>query len=203
MFIGATSVDIYARGRSSGGSRSVSRSPSRTKSNSSWGSKSKSKSTSSWGSSSKSTPSKSKTSADKKLYERAKQNGKVYSNRSQAAAAMKKDPALQKKYTSKYDSKPETRPSHIPQNTKGSDGNTYNVTYNQQYGGYGYMNNLGAWIVYDALSDAAMYSMIASSNGYYAGPPPAAGFSGWIVLKVLVGIVAVAFIIILIVGVAR
>lgn len=68
---------------------------------------------------------------------------------------------------------PAKRPSYIPSNTT-VDGRQYDVTYNVGQGGYGYWNGgapgLGTWMMYDALSDAAMVSMLMRQNDpYHAG----------------------------------
>lgn len=57
-------------------------------------------------------------------------------------------------YTNKFTAEPASRPSYIPQ-THVVGGNTYNINYNSGYGGYGYYNALGAFIMFDALEHAA------------------------------------------------
>lgn len=68
-------------------------------------------------------------------------------------------------YSSKYTAEPVSRPSHIP-NAYVSGGNTYNISYNRGYGGYGYYGPSGAWIMYDAMHDAAMMSILMSRHNY-------------------------------------
>lgn len=67
---------------------------------------------------------------------------------------------------------PAKRPDYIPRSTT-VEGKTYNVTYNMNQGGYGYWNGggpgIGTWIMYDALSDAAMTSALMTRHDVYYG----------------------------------
>lgn len=174
---------LWARGR--GRSRSVSRpssgrtikrtTPSRRsgRPKKTWGSKSttpkKAPTRKKWGSSKAPTKKATSTSkrkmsaADKKLAAKAKKNGTSYKDRKSAVTAFKQKNAT--KYTSRYKTKPTTRPAHIPQTTMVG-GVSYNVTYNQQYGGYGHMSPLGTWIMYDMFMDAAMTDRMMRTAGY-------------------------------------
>ncbi len=180
--------EALARGRSGGFSSG--RSSWGSSSRSSWGSSSRS----SWGSSSRSSTSRSsswntrrssttntkrstaakptRSKADQKLYNKAKASGTAFKSKTAATKDFKAKHAS--KYTSKYATKPTTRPSHIPQTTKVGN-TTYNVTYNQQYGGYGYLGPGGSWIMYDAMRDAAMLSVLMSNRGYYYDRPVSSG----------------------------
>lgn len=197
MFAMFSVGDVYAQRSRSSGSRPRTSTPSRSRSSSS-SSKSKSsssstKSKSSWGSSKSSTASASKgSSADKALYEKAKRNGTTFQSRSDATNAFKAKYA--KQYSNKFDKEPAARPDYIPK-TYSSGGQTYNVTYNQQYGGYGYMGPSGAWIMYDAMADAAMMSVLMRNNGYYYGAPPAYGTGGGTIALVVVGGIVIVVII--------
>lgn len=171
-----------------GGSRSFggsSRSFSSSKSSSSWGSKSSSKpSNSGWGSSKKSAPVttnrekaaavSSKSTVDNKLAAKAKSNGTLFKSKETALLSFKNDPKMQSKYTGKYSSQPATRPKHIPEKYTDGQGNTYNVTYNQDKGGYGYQSSSG-WIGFDPmsmLSGAMLYSLMSDNgNNYYVQSP--------------------------------
>jgi hypothetical protein len=84
--------------------------------------------------------------------------------REQATTEFKQKNAAQ--YTSKYVSEPKTRPTHIPTTTMVG-GNNYNVVYNGGFGGYGYYNSLGTWIMYDAMMDTMMLSMLMNNHGHY------------------------------------
>lgn len=132
--------------------------------------------------------SKKATAADKKAYEKAKANGTTFKDRKSAATDFKKKNAA--KYGSSYATKPATRPGHIPQ-SYASGGTTYNISYHQGYGGYGYMGPLGSWIAYNAMADMAMapyYNRQMASAGYYYGPPPRYGYgTGTIILFILAG----------------
>jgi hypothetical protein len=185
--------DTYAKGRSSSSSRSSSRSSSPSKS---WGSskpKASTKSPSkSWGSSkpaSKKTAtkpsnlSKTKTSVPKTKAEKAKQktyetntkkfqaakaSGKQFDTKKDAVAHWKKTNST--KYTSKFTTKPTTRPDYVPQSTRLSNGSNVNITYNQNHGGYGYMNTLGQFMLWDAMTDVVFQNSRMSS--YYVGSQP-------------------------------
>lgn len=137
------------------------------------------KSSFSWGSSSSSKSSvvkpanKTASSVDSKITSSTKSSGKSFSSKESAISSFKADNAKETvkggKFTSRYDSPPSVRPSHIPATTTVANKNV-NVTYNSQYGGYGYMHpTLGTWMMYDMLSDAAMISAMSHNHGYYSG----------------------------------
>jgi len=148
-----------------------------------------------WGSSSKkASKSKKATSADKKAYEKAKAQGTTFKSRKAASADFKKKNAA--KYTSTYVSKPTTRPGHIPQTTMVG-GTSTTIIYNQGGGGYGYMNSLGTFMLYNAMADAAMrpyYNRQMASAGYYYGPPPVSG-PGIFMIVLIIGGIAVLVIV--------
>jgi len=178
LAVGLVNEDVFARGGSrSSGSRSSfrsSRSSSASRSRST--AKPSKPSGSSWGKKSTKTA-KPVSKADKAAYNKkmtaynkAKASGKTFSTRADAMKDFKSKNAG--KYTSKFSSQPSKRPDYIPQSTSVG-GKTYNVTYNSSYGGYGYMGPSGAWIMYDAMADAAMMSVLMNRQGYYVGGPPA------------------------------
>lgn len=163
----------------SGGFRSSSRSSFRSSSSTKsggWGSKatqtpsvSKPSTSGAWGS--KSTPAAAntapKSAVDNAAYKAAKTSGKAFTTKDAAVADFKAKSAA--KYTSTYKTEPATRPSHIPTTTTVG-GSNVNVSYNSQYGGYGYMHpTLGTWMMYDMISDAAMMGVMMQRDGYYAG----------------------------------
>jgi hypothetical protein len=137
---------------------------------------------------SSSVKSKKATKADQKSYDKAKANGTAFKTRKAASADFKKKNAS--KYTSTYASKPSTRPGHIPQTTMVG-GKSTTIIYNQSGGGYGYMNALGTFMLYDAMSDMAMrpyYNQQMASAGYAYGPRPVVGMGGGTVfLLILAG----------------
>lgn len=148
----------------------------------------------------KPTTSNAKSAADQKRYQSAVKNGKAFESRSSARTAFKNDKANAQKYTSKYASEPKTRPEHIPQTYKDSKtGNTYNVTYNQDRGGYGYWGGggpgLGTFIMYDVMTDLVVMDMMMNRQGYHVGAAPAVVHTstgpgaGLIFLGVIVGVV--------------
>jgi hypothetical protein len=172
--------DAFARGGSRGGgsrsSGSRSRSTSRPKSSPSKQKTTQQKKTQqkkTWGSKSKTTSSKATakpkmTAAQQKSLEIAKKNGTSFKSKTAAQDAFKTKYAST--YTSKYTAKPATRPAHIPQTTSVG-GTNYNVSYNQSYGGYGYMGPSGSWIMYDMMTDMAMMNMMMSQNNYVVHNP--------------------------------
>ena len=162
--------DALARSRG-GGSRSSSRSrtTSRPKSTptkttqqkKSWGSKDKT-------TSSKATAKPKMTAAQQKSLETAKKNGTSFKSKTAAQDAFKTKYAST--YTSKYTAKPATRPAHIPQTTSVG-GVSHPLSYNQSYGGYGYMGPSGSWMMYDMMTDMAMMNMMMSRNNYVVHNP--------------------------------
>lgn len=181
------SYQLQAKGssssRSSSSSKSSWSSSKSTKSSSGWNAKSTkttkptTSSGSSWNSK-KTTTSSSKPQltkvqqAQKTKYDKAKASGKAFESRSAAVADFKNKNA--NKYPSTFKEKPAQRPDYIPEKTTVG-GNTYNVTYNQDRGGYGYMNSLGTWMMFDALTDVATMSMLMDRQGYYIGSAPVVG----------------------------
>ena len=130
-------------------------------------------------------------------YQRARANGTTYQTRQQAEQAFVSRNSSQ--FPSRYARQPGTRPTHIPQTTR-VDGRNVNVTYNAGLGGYGYLHpTLGTWVLYSAMADAAMLSLLMSNHGYYYGPAPGAYYGGrpsgfWTGLMVLAIILAVFFV---------
>jgi len=61
------------------------------------------------------------------------------------------------KYPTTFSSPPAQRPSYIPQTTV-INNTHYPITYNQSAGGYGFVNALGAFVLYDAISDMAVHN---------------------------------------------
>lgn len=58
------------------------------------------------------------------------------------------------KYPTKFTTPPATRPSYIPPTTT-YNGQPREIVYNQSYGGYGFMDGLGQFMIYDAITDMA------------------------------------------------
>lgn len=112
-----------------------------------------------------------RSAADQKLYDKAKSSGTVYKSKTAATTAFKEKNASQ--YKSKYDKQPAARPDHIPQSTSVG-GTSYNVTYNQTHGGYGYMGPSGSWMMYNTMADVAMVSMLMGRQNYYVDTVPMA-----------------------------
>lgn len=186
---------LLAKPGSSAGRNSSSRGfSSGSKPSSTWGSSSKS-SSSGWGSKTGSLKSSSaKPTVDSATYSRAKANGTVFTSKEAAASAFKSKNAS--KFPSKFASEPKSRPDYIPQSTT-SGGKTYNITYNSGYGGYGYTNSLGAFIMYDAMSDAMMMNSLMTRNNYVYGPAPGMSGFGVFILTVFIFIVILGVIILI------
>jgi hypothetical protein len=208
-FVASWSVpaDCFAqRSRSGGSSFSRPSSPPRASNNNSRPNRNANPSRNSnrnWGSSNRSSrnsASRNQTRADRALHDRAKKQGTHFKNRQQATAAFKKNKGAEiaKKYPTKFDSKPATRPDYIPQTTS-VNGNTYNITYNQTHDGYGYMNALGTFVLYDMLSNQAFMNQQMRSYGYAYGPAPSSGVGAGVIIGVIVGIVVIGGVVIFLV----
>lgn len=109
---------------------------------------------------------------DKTKFDSAKATGKAFTSKDAAVADWKKKNTG--KFESKFTTEPTTRPSYIPPTYQSSTGYSAPVSYNQQYGGYGYMDALGTFILWDALTDVAFQNNNMQQSGYYVGTPPAA-----------------------------
>jgi hypothetical protein len=113
--------------------------------------------------------SRSSVSSQRGLYNSAKQNGTLFSSKTEAAQAFRSK--YSKDYSSSFATEPSSRPTYIPGSTLVG-GRNVNIVYNAGLGGYGYFHpSLGQWILYDALADSvidhAMYD-----RGYYWGGAP-------------------------------
>ncbi len=69
--------------------------------------------------------------------------------------------SYKQKYSSTFEKEPVTRPNYIPNETRVGN-TTYHVVYDNRYHGYGYYDSFGRWMLYDAMADAAMASVIMS-----------------------------------------
>jgi len=133
------------------------------------------------------------TGVSRAQYQRSRAAGTTFQNRSQAETAFRQRNAGQ--YPSRYRSEPSSRPSHIPQSTR-VNGRNVNVSYNAGLGGYGYMHpTMGTWMMYSAMSDMAMMSMLMNRGGYYYGGAPGTYhggggnfFTGMILILLIVGL---------------
>ncbi len=128
-----------------------------------------------------------KSPADKALYEKAKMSGTTFKTRDEAVKDFQTKNAA--KYANKFSTEPKVRPDYIPGTTIVG-GHSYTVIYNPGMGGYGYYNG-ASWIMYDAMRDAAMMSMLMNQNHYYYGAPPASD-GGFLVLFFILLVVVIA-----------
>jgi hypothetical protein len=108
-------------------------------------------------------------SAQRSLFESAKRSGTLFSSRDEAAQAFRSRYA--KDYGTSFVSEPQSRPSYIPGYTLVG-GRRSPIAYVPSLGGYGYMNALGAWVLYDALSDPIALDPLMARTNYYWGSPP-------------------------------
>ncbi len=160
--------DLWARrgGRVSfGGSSSFSRPSSRSFPSraQSWGSSRPSTVTPRMGSRGESRPAaRPSYGVDQSVLNRARTQGTVFQSRGDAQRAFERDNAG--KYPSTFSREPANRPGYIPSTTT-VDGQTYDVRYSSQHGGYGYMRD-GGWVGYNALRDMAILSMLMRQNSY-------------------------------------
>ena len=183
LAFGIASTDVMAKRSGGGRSRSTTRSAPKkaAPAKKNWGNKKdKSKAAiapakkKAWGNkkasslkTSRSTKPIKRSAAQQKSFETAKKNGTAFKSKD---AAMKSFKSKNKTtYRSTYSTRPSTRPSHIPQSYSHG-GVSYNVNYNVGRGGYGYTNSLGAWIMYDAFTDAIMYNRLMRQNHYHYDP---------------------------------
>ncbi len=129
--------------------------------------------------------SRSSVAAQRNLYSTARQNGTLFSTRTDAVRSFRSKYSSQ--YSSRFAAQPSSRPSYIPRTTV-VNGRTVNVVYNSGLGGYGYMDPfLGRWVMYNALTDAAMVGVLMSNHGYWWGGPPiyvshGPGFFTWAII---------------------
>ena len=137
--------ELYARrgGRISfGRSRSYSRSASKASRAKSWGSSQANKPR--LGGNRSGQAAQRASTTDRRVLDKARSQGTMYRSRNEATTAFQSKFGNQ--FPSKYSTQPATRPSHIPQRTT-VNGQQYDVRYNPQYGGYGYMAG-GGWRPY-------------------------------------------------------
>lgn len=114
--------------------------------------------------------------SERSLYTSARQRGTVFSSRQEAAQAFRSRFANQ--YTSRFATRPVSRPSYIPRSTTVG-GRTVNIVYNQQRGGYGYIDpTLGHWVFFNALANAATLNLLMANRAYWWGPPPVYYYGG-------------------------
>ena len=92
------------------------------------------------------------SSTDSALAAKTSMTPETVKKRADVVESFKRDNS--KTYSNKFDAEPASRPTYIPQNYNDG-GTTRNVYYNYNSGGYGYMNALGTFILYDALTHAA------------------------------------------------
>ena len=206
LMFGAVAEAKYSSSRSSSSSRSYSspsrsyKAPSRTSNPSTSKYSSKSKSTKPKATTKSAAKPKPtfKNKAAKQKYESAVKNGTAFKSKSAAQADFKKKHAAE--YKSTYPAKPTTRPTHIPQSTNVG-GVTHNVTYNQSHGGYGYTNALGAYIMYDLMTDSIHRQSMMNHNGYAVHSSHGAHHGGTTVVHhnsgggMLIGVIILVFII--------
>jgi len=157
-----------------------------------------------------------RTPAQQAVFTKAKENGTLYTNKSQAVNDFKSKHAST--YASTYKSEPSARPTHIPHTTTINNKN-YNVVYNQSHGGYGYWSGggpgLGTWMMYDMMSDAVMMSAMMNRHNYvvHSSPPDSVTThsdgsitrttyrdSSYLYFNIFLGFIAILFVVVLSIG---
>ena len=106
----------------------------------------------------------------KTKYDSAQKSGKVFQSRDQAVNKWKTENAG--KFENKFTTPPAKKPDYIPNTYSSPTGYSAPISYNQQYGGYGYMDALGTFILWDAMTDIAFQNNHMNQSGYYVGNAP-------------------------------
>jgi uncharacterized Zn-finger protein len=127
------------------------------------------------------------SNVDTARYKAASQSGTAFKTRESAVADFKAKKASS--YTSRYNSEPASRPTHIP-STYREGGTNRTIIYNQSSGGYGFYNSLGAFMIYDAMSDSQNLNKLMSQNNYYVGQPPSTHFGALSIFFIILALVA-------------
>jgi hypothetical protein len=113
------------------------------------------------------------------------------------------------KYPTKFSSPPATRPSYIPQATPAGQP----IIYNQAAGGYGFMDGLGQFMIYDAITDIASNAFkddekvyVQQTKEYDAALKQQQQVvaqqadEGWTGLEIFLTVLVVAFVIFIFIG---
>ncbi len=104
------------------------------------------------------------------LFDSARRSGTLFASKTEASRAFRN--SYGRDYASTFASEPQVRPSYIPSSAMVG-GRNVNIVYSPALGGYGYLHPLlGTWMLYDALSDAAMLDRAMYGRGYYWGGAP-------------------------------
>ena len=150
-----STVTVDAKGGSSGGGRGGFSSGSRSSSSSSSRPSTPSTSSGKNGFSSSSNSSKSSSSTPKRsAFDVAAQRKAITPPAPKEKFVENFKAQNAGKYPTTFASQPATRPAYVPQTTT-YQGQQRNIEYNQQAGGYGFMNGLGQFMIYDAITDMA------------------------------------------------
>jgi hypothetical protein len=114
--------------------------------------------------------SRSSISSQRGLYDSARRNGTLFASKAEAGQAFRNSYA--KDFGSTFAAEPSVRPSYIPSSSV-IGGRNVNIVYNPALGGYGYIHPLlGTWMLFDALSDAAILDQAMYNRGYWWGGAP-------------------------------
>ena len=106
------------------------------------------------------------------------------------------------KYPTTFTTPPAQRPAYIPQTTVVNNVH-YPITYNQSAGGYGFVNALGTFMLYDAISDMAAHNYQRDAAAHVQAQQVTYndydGDSGWglgstLFLIFFLGLVAIVFV---------
>ncbi len=150
-----STVTVDAKGGSSGGGRGGFSSGSRSSSSSSSRPSAPSPSSGKNGFSSSGSSSKSSSSTPKRTsFDVAAQRKAITPPKPKEQFVQEFKTQNAGKYPTNFPSQPAARPAYIPQTTT-YQGQSRNIEYNQQAGGYGFLNGLGQFMIYDAITDLA------------------------------------------------
>lgn len=133
-------------------------------------------------------------SAEAALFAKAKQQGTVFSSRSEAVQTFKAKEAasLKTQYPSSFSNEPSVRPSYIP-STYVVGGAPVTVIYRPELGGYGYWSGVThSYILYSVLDNDLFLASQMRTSGYYYGSPP--GSRGGVFVFLIV-VICLAFLV--------
>ena len=194
-FSGSRGSSSFSSGSSGSGSRSAA--PSAPAPSRSWGSSSSNsgKTSSGWGGSSAPKLSTSKSSnsssTDSAISAKSAMTNSV--SRQQTVEQYKTQNAT--KYTNRFSNEPPTRPTYIPQQYVDPVQHTYHyVYYDRGYGGYGYWDLMGQFILYDALTEHANRYADTQTQAYASDEDDAPiSFPHWLKLFMIIVLAVIIF----------
>ena len=106
---------------------------------------------------------------------KARANGTAFQSREAATSAFTAKYRSQPEFQNKFTAEPKAPPAWLPKDRvyRDSAGASYSISYNQSYGGYGYMGPGNRFMMYDPFMDIMMLNLLMSNHSYHY-PPTAA-----------------------------